>query len=627
MLKTNKSSQNYTIKSASSLIFRFLLKTPARGYLQDVRLNLSNICPYGEKDLDRKTEDIIFRAFIFGTVFGFLAFLIDLYATEGISLYTLISTGFTTWAVFNILVQSKLKKVNDGINKELNAYFTNCIYAYQNTGSIHQMLTESTLGLSPEIGEINSEIIRIIESENAQDEINTFVSDPEKSPYIKLFASQCFNTATRGDIKKDGVSLFCSNIEHLRSEFLVSQLRQKKRDYTYKGFNIIATIPVPILNIFAKWGISFSADMTSFYASYGFIIQMLCVLSSIFVLNILQKNSTFLRHNHTDTRNKKNIPINFGFKNSEKTKNKLNLTNANIPLAAFYIKCITFGAIGFLSLLIITVYSNNKFKQEALTSQNIENISVGTQKELVTDIVVDLSKKYKNTDINTLQDITLTREIASRGITDKYARNAMITEIKKRVETYQSRDLMEWYQFLMCLFGWLAALVPIAALEMNYHFITNTAIDEIRLFQTIILLEKDIANSTVFSILQEMDSYTRLWQREFDTAVMEYPYNPEFALAELDIIPNEDVREIVAELKASNRVGLKAACANIETNILMTERTKKQELNIADENTKNLYSALIMIPLSIAFIGYFVLPFIVTSLKDVGNIFEIMKGL
>ncbi len=620
-------SNHTTTKSAASVVFKFLLKTPVRGYLQDVRLNLSNICPYGEKDLDRKTEDIVFRAFLFGTVFGFIAFFFDLFVARTLSLYTFMSTAFTVWAVFNISVINSLRKIKDHINNDLNEYFTNCIYAYQNTGSIYQTLSESTLGLSPEINEINSEIIRIIESENAKEEINNFVSDPGRSPYIKLFATQCFNASTRGDAKKDELSLFCSNIEHLRSEFLVSQLRQKKRDYTYKGFNIIATIPVPILNVFAKWGVSFTSEMATFYANYGLLIQILCVLSSVFVLNILQKNNGLSRHNHTDVRNRKIAPLNFRFKNAERTKNKLDLTNSNISLAAYYTRCILFGVVGFLALIIITVYSNNTYKWETIISENVETISVGTQKELITDIIINLSSKYKDNDPNSLPEAVITQEIAAGGIINRYTRTAMIAEIKNRIIEYQSQSLLKWYQFLLCLLGSGLALVPIITLNLNYHFIKNSEVDEVQLFQTIILLEKDMENSTVFSILQEMDSYTRLWRREFDSAVMEYPNNPELSLAGLDTISNTDVKEIIAELKASDRVGLKAACANIETNILMTERTKNQELDIADENAKNLYSLLVTIPLGIAFIGYFVLPFIMTSIKDVGNIFEIMGGL
>ncbi|MBE5950019.1 MAG: hypothetical protein E7260_00345 [Lachnospiraceae bacterium] len=191
---------------------------------------------------------------------------------------------------------------------------------------------------------------------------------------------------------------------------------------------------------------------------------------------------------------------------------------------------------------------------------------------------------------------------------------------------------IEWFYclFFSVILGIVIAMYPFLGLLYRNHILRQHAEEEIRQFQSVLLMERRIEDMTIQELLEDMEIFSRIFRPELRKCMNSYSIGPKEALLRLrkeagDI--HYGFRDIADGFLAVDDVGIQNAFAEVENNREMLEKMSQLEAEIQLRNKRDGIDILARIPMCLTLGAYFILPFFGKSLSGVAEVFEILEEL
>lgn len=175
-----------------------------------------------------------------------------------------------------------------------------------------------------------------------------------------------------------------------------------------------------------------------------------------------------------------------------------------------------------------------------------------------------------------------------------------------------------------------AFAAPIVRLWYRKKLLLQQAEYEVRQFQSVVLMERRMEDTTIPELLEDMEIFSRLFRRELRVCINSYSAGPEKALKRLKEgagALHEGFRELAEGFLAVDQVGVRKAFAEVENNRKMMEKMSQMEAEIKIEQKRDGMDLLSKIPSVLALAAYFILPFLLTSLQGVSEVFQILEEM
>lgn len=153
---------------------------------------------------------------------------------------------------------------------------------------------------------------------------------------------------------------------------------------------------------------------------------------------------------------------------------------------------------------------------------------------------------------------------------------------------------------------------------------------EIRQFQSVILMERRMMDNTVLEMLEDMEIFSGLFRTVLRNCINTYAMGAEEALQKLKLeggAIHPAFRELADGFLAVDDVGIRKAFAEVENNRNRLEKLKQLEAEVRLERRKDGIDLLSRIPILLTLGMYFILPFLVTSLRGVYEVFYILNEI
>lgn len=160
--------------------------------------------------------------------------------------------------------------------------------------------------------------------------------------------------------------------------------------------------------------------------------------------------------------------------------------------------------------------------------------------------------------------------------------------------------------------------------------IYSEAGNEIKQFQTILWMERRFPEMTIVGMLEDLESFSVVFQPMIRECINSYSAGPRRALLQLKkngVKRHPAFAELVEEFLAVDEVGIEAAFAGVENNRKMLEQTEQFEADIKLEFRKDGIELLAKVPAILVVGLYFIIPFMLSALSGVSDVFTLIEGL
>lgn len=617
-----------------------------RKYLKTIELSYTGVCPYSDASLVKLTSETVTIIFLV-SVLGVLGVIVMNYVQEKvISVYSVASAVMAIYFISIETVHLRVRAKEKKLAKEQNHYFATVKHVYLARRNVPQAILEAADGMSHEINLHAMYLHSILSGTDRREKVHEYVTDPRINKHMKMFMSQAYEASEQGDTIRKGSdsSLFTRNLEFLRVEVVNDAYRKEKKDFKFQGYSLMACLPLFVMVPLRNWGIDFSPEMVTFYSGSGYLVMALAFLGTILVYDNVNKAKEvsfakvtkeldFFDSLSPGSRIKKFMALIETRQSSllSKIRKMLRATGANETLGAFVVKMVIYTLVGVVlgSTFFGVVHLQNK-KLLVMNIGNIDSIvyiTSKTQKQEVSQHILDMTKKYANEKYLSKRD--LEHDLMTRcTITNKESRTAICNEVQRRVAAYQAEHL-KWYEFLVALaFGCVFGALPLVALRYRYSVVLAGKKDEIRQFQSIIIMNRSLPGITAIQILEEMEAYAGVFKNSIRKCINCYAGGPREALIELrdSEMDSPEFVEIVDGFLAVESVGVARAFAEVQNNREMSENSRVFFEDMLLEKKVDFTDMIAMIPAVIVIGGYFIGPFCYYVLGSLMDMFDMLES-
>ncbi len=623
--------------------YRFLLSIPWLGdVIYQFQEQIYYITPYGRNELGIVSVRLLEKCMILSTGAAVVTFFANIIARGTMDLLCIVVTLIAAWVTFAEYSSWKIYSLQDIADKELCEYLAHVKHDY----FAHKKAGESVLagadGMGYEMRLRARDLYEIIRSSNAKDRVFEYVNDQKRGMFLRLFLIQAYHSSKIGDKWENGESLFCKNIDILRRDIPIFRMRRKERREQFSGATLMVVLPLLIMNILRSYGAGFSSDMVEFYDTTGYLIQVLNVFVTVLVYDFFRKKKT-LSNNYSvqlgnafiDRLGKVRV-VSAALNRANKThfagrlRERLSHIGADIGSKLFILKMLTMGAAAVVIVMSFFIYGHVT-RRIRLTTSVVDNEFMSTvsdrQSETVGQTIVALVNRYKGTDPIYLSESVLVEDIDDMtNLRSLSLKTGMASVVISQVRAYRDEHL-KWYEVLIAVLSCLTAFIPYIEL-VHYNNMTKQAKEEeVKMFQMIVLLEREFRSTSVIGLLTEFESHAVYFREKLRRAIVMYSRSREEALDMLYDYDSPEFMELVQSLKAVFKCGVKAAFSETEMDMVADAEMQRLDSRIAARKSADIADILKVIPAVIAFGTYFLVPFLWSAIGSVAEVFEVLQTL
>ena len=617
----------------------------AKSYIRMAENAYDGLCPYDAPYLQRLVAQTAFTTVGISAIFVMIVLLMGFIVNKGISMYNIGCAVFAVYVCGKEVLQHRYRKKENQWLLDLDRYLSATSNSYTRCKDIPEAILEGAEGLNYEMRRHASQMYSILNASSREEKVKQYVLSRRTHKFLKALMVQAYEVSKRGDVYDGGASLFARNMESLRLEVMQEHLAKERRAFALQGYALVAAVPLFFMEVIEKIGTSFSSGMAPFYGGIGKIVVLFSFLVTFLAYDLINKarevNTKWLRPGNTFFRMiakrhaVKKLIGRVEKKEDEffgKVHRMLLVCGENTSIGIFFLKMLFSGIVVFLSMLLFMGYVHQQKKEDILTKvENAEMWAVtssAAQREAITEVVLTMIGEHKND--RELNEDRLKIEFRHRlPIKNDSIIMSAIQEIMKRVQKYQE-EYVHWYEFLGCmLLGIMSAFMPVFSLKYRYGLVEDGKDNEVRQFQTIILMERRFPNTTVQSLLEEMGSFAVVFKPSLRECINNCAFSTEKALQQLKKDESEHTWfvQIVDCLLASDSVGIQAAFDNIENNQVMCDRVKEFEEEVSFARKRDMTDVVALLPAVMVLGVFFIFPFMWDCLAGVFEMFDMLEQL
>ena len=627
--------------------FQVLCRIPLAGsYIRMAEKMYGMISPYNTAFLARAVSITAVIALGWSCLGVIALFAMSFLVSGRITLYCVFSSVFLVYVIGKEVLHKRVATKEYRLLEDLAKFVAAVKHRYVHEKNIPNAILDAAVGLNYEVQLHALRIHEVLSAAKRRERVREYVMSSKHNKYLKQLMVQAYTASERGELlDKNSDSIFARNMEVLRLDILKDIERKKRKEYLLQGYTFVICFPVLFMDVLKKWGKDFSTGMSDFYDGPGKFVVALALFAAFLMYDLINKakeiNSQWFRFgnrllDYTTSRDSvrrllSRLDDNTG-RFFKKIRRMLVGTGDNTSLGKFFCKMflygVTFWAVGLAFIGVLHKQDKDRILHDGENVKMVVTTASEVQREAIVETVLDMTYEYRYTDDLTLERVQ--RQFSKRlPLNNATLTKAASEEIMRRVEEYQNAYL-HWYEFLLAMvFGLLCSCIPIVSLSYKYRLVLAGRDDEVRQFQSIILMERSFPDVTTVSLLEEMELFAVMFKSSIRECLNNYSSGPQKALEQLKKNESEHTWfcEIVDGFLDADSVGIKAAFDETGNNRDVFEKTKELEEDIRMERKKDITELLACIPMGIVIGVYFVVPFIADALSGVGELFSSMETL
>jgi hypothetical protein len=623
------------------ILYAFLMEIPfLNKALFEIRTRLFYITPYDDKDLREKTMDVFGRGVFLAVIVGSVTFLGNVIPVKSADLISVTISLIGGYVVFREYVNTYFFNMRDEADSELNSYLTHVKHEYYAHRKVGESVLYGAENISYNMSVRARHIYNIITGSNSESRVFDYVNDRRRGFYLRLFMNQVFR-ALKGDSWNGPESLFCKNIDYLRRDIPTYRLDRKKRRTQFTGYTACILLPLLIMNLIKMFGKGFSVEMAEFYQTYGYIWQAVNIFATVSINNFVSRKKEltdisevrlgdFFIDKLSQSRKLNERLANYdNFRPIKKIKKHLDHICADIDVHGFIIKSLLLGLSGLLIVLGVFGYSHLNRRKALVTTIVYDDFLSGVPERQIEEaqrVTFELLKELKDVNISYVSESRVVDLINERStLRNMTLKEEIARAVMKQMQEYHT-EFYKWYEILLAVVGLLTGLLPYAELLYYEGVAKQARQSEVRMFQMIVLLEKEFPETSIAGLLAEFESCAVYFKAPLRKANLMYSKNRIEALDSLIDIESPEFCELVSSLKAVYQCGIKAAFSETELNMLSEGDMQKLSSEIEFNKSMDIADMVRLVPAIISFGFYFLVPLLMSSLRGVKDVFKLIGG-
>lgn len=614
------------------------------GLRKTIRDRYMKLCPYSKKTIERLTTICCLKTWMVSGLGFIFALMINRVVEGRFTLYAAAAACYIATLLFGTIPDLELRKKEEFLHYELLTYFSAVKRKFIYYKNIPEAVGLGAEGKCEEIVRNASELEHILLTDNRRKAVRDYIENGEKNRFLKLFLVQAFETSENGDT--EGV-VFSENIERLRLEIINEIYTEKKKRYLFSGYLFVAVFPVFAIGLVRRTGLTLSESLQTFYSGTGVFVVILCFLASMFVVSVLKDNTgrndsyrSYVANGKAGEKLEKaknrieEAVEKADYKITEKLKQKIVVSGRKMRLSTllFQMLFITVGAFLCGTFLL---FSQRSAERKILLErvENIERVAVlvrDNQKKKMEAAILDSVKSLIKNNVDSVsaeEAIELFR--IHTGGAFKNHEIMCGTEIERRFFAYKNM-YVHWYEMTVILFvSILFGGIPLFRLWMDCGLRKKEATEEIKRFQTIILMERGFSTLSIVSLLTDLELFAEVFRPEIKECINNYAFGPTKALTVMKQKGSEKNKlfaDVGESFLAIDEVGIYEAFSDVEGNRECLEKMDSLSEIINTEKKKGLLDIVAWIPGILVVFGYFVVPFLTSSVSELMELFRLLEN-
>lgn len=583
----------------------------------------------------RKTEEDTIKTVLLVWGLSLSAFIIGAFIEFSITMIAV--CGILAYAITTSILFSSIHKKEIELAKQLDQFIDATEHEYYATNMIETTL-ENLCSDAPE--PIRSHMQKILEIlDSGEDQDVTAYIDTTPNKFLQLYLSACMLVNNYDDKNVHGVSLFVTNLNHIKTEIGIWLRSQKLIEHKFKFHNVMILAPLCFIRVIDHSLVTAYDGLTAAYykGAYGIIVSSFLCFAGFMIFNYSNRLKNMDYHDdneHLFLQYLSNIPFvkrtldayedrNYG--KCMKMNRVLHQLGANMNIRFLQIQRFLWMVGTFIVSVIIcgTIITSSRGIVLTTTS-NLESalMYLVPDEQTRTTYVsysIDLSEQLKDFDIE--QD-TVKNKVISDNITEDEAIQTLISDsVYDKVSKYQNTYFQWWYLLICAMIGIFGYQLPYILVMSRKDILVIAQENEVVQFQSIISMLMHIDQITVEDVLEWLDRFSILFKSSLDICIADMAAGEDDALDKLkENEPYLPFQRIVDNFADADKVGIENAFIEIDGDRESTQKKREQDSNMYIAEKANVSLILAFVSLLLLLLLYFSGPVLLSSMQSMNAI-------
>ncbi len=546
--------------------------------------------------------------------------------------------------VIETVVDMLIEKIKLNLLEQMITFIDYLRNAFLERQTIDEAYLDATDKLSEKYNYVKKQALavhRVLVSANGEIELENYYQIAPNA-YFKILAGLSYIVREHGDTELENGSAFIKSLSHLSAEIKEDILRKKQLALGLSSMNIIAIMPILMMQPLKNWASNSFYPLKTFYESaFGFMIEMLLlviILLAFIFLRRLQTESVF-----DGVEKEQSTLSNFFYKRLkplarlllpaedseayQKLKRKQQKAHIFKPLTYHYFKkivstvlCLCFIIIVFLLMRNISlkaVYENpsssDSFFAGKLNPSAYENAMALTAFD---NKILAVKTRWQADELSNYLESELGLSGAEKRLT--------LERIFKKQELIASTNLSVVkiiIMYILLLFAWF---LPDLQLTLRQKLLKIDIDLEITRFQLVVTMLMHVETMTVDQLLNWLEIFSQLFKRPLQKAIMDYDAGAVNSLKQLKSASEKVAYQTIINHLINSVESLTIAEAFSEFEIEKQYYQDKRKLINSHIVKKKIFWGKVLgfVPIYALMIIYFMLPLIYASIGELEFYFE-----
>jgi len=383
--------------------------------------------------------------------------------------------------------------------------------------------------------------------------------------FLNLFLALCVTVVEYGDRTVQDQSLFLMNLSNLKTEVNLELLKLKQMNYLYSGLSFVVIVPITLLKVIERWGISNLPELSSFYEErIGTVTALLLILVTLLLYLVVGDLKEY---------------------------------RMNLPKEYFFVNQL-------LRVQIVKSAMENYIKAAPVRMRKIKQL-------------IDESGEV----IQARQVILLQFLYGAFGL------SACTSFSVYYVIRDSSR--YDWYELVFAAAaGWIGFYIPKWRLIFHRAVAVMGREEEIIRYQSIVLMLMYIERVSVLEILERIEEFSLIFRKSIQNCINDYNASDLLALEELkESTVFQPLKRFVDNLIISDEIGIELAFDEVAADRQHFQEKRKQENEMNLNRRYELARFIAYIPAVLVIGGYLILPFLIECYHQLSLYREMMRTI
>lgn len=557
-------------------------------------------------------------------------------------IYLLESLVLGLYIVCTEVPNSFIQKKENLVYRELLIYFSRVKHRYTACRHMANAVLEAADSMTQEMQCLAEEVYRVLMESDRKEKVREYILHRKANRYLKLFLIQAYEVSEKGDM------FFEENIECLRVELMEEIFRRKQRAYEFAGYVFVSVTPFFLMPVLRQWGLNFAPELEFFYAGFGVMLETItfAVTLVIYRMILMAKEIVFFAGSKEENlwnmrrfyENEviKDMTQKLEYRNGVFSNKIRNLIIQSGERTSYGELCLQMAMLFVGTFLLLTgFYLNSHHLERKIVLERVDSMEMiapvaGEEKKAALEqYILEITMQCRLVPEISEEEIQeLLRNKIYLG--NRNMEQMVVEEIKEKLIQYHKAKISVGELVLCGFLGVCTCFFPIVKLLYRSKKVKEGAINEIRQFQALILMERRLQGITITGLLEDMEVFSLCFHKVLRRCINSYNTGPQQALLRLKEEGSklhESFEEIADAFLSVDEVGIELAFAEVESNRRLLEKMTQLEAKISMEKKKDSTDLLAKVPMLLSVGAYFIFPFFYYSLQGVYEVFELLEEM